>query len=113
MRPELERVINGFSVRRLELIPEVRLERLGGAVAALWPALPELDFVNRIYGLEDVRELGPLEALYAAEGVRPWVELPEGQEPAGWERLCPGLDPGGTGGRASRPGRARAGARGG
>ena len=53
MRPELERVINEFAVRRLELIPEVRLERLGAAVAALWPALPELDFVNRIYGLED------------------------------------------------------------
>ncbi len=89
MRPELERVINEFSVRRLELMPDVRLERLGGAVAALWPALPELDFVNRIYGLEDVRELGPLEALYAAVGVRPWVELPEGQRPMGWERLAP------------------------
>ena len=113
MRPELERVINGFSVRRLELIPEVRLERLGGAVAALWPALPELDFVNRIYGLEDVRELGPLEALYAAEGVRPWVELPEGQEACRLGASLPGLDPGGTGGRASCPGRARAGARGG
>ena len=89
MRSELERVLNGFSVRRLELIPEVRLERIGTAVAALWPALPELDFVNRIYGLEDAAELGPFEALYAAEGVRPWVELPDGQEPAGWERLVP------------------------
>ncbi len=89
MRPELERVLNGFSVRRLELIPEVRLERVGIAVAALWPAAPELDFVNRIYGLEDAAELGPLEALYAAEGVRPWVELPDDQEPVGWKRLCP------------------------
>ncbi len=89
MRPELERVINGFSVQRLELIPEVRLERVGAAVAALWPALPELDFVNRIYGLEDPGELGPLEELYAAEGLRPWVELPESREPVGWERLEP------------------------
>ncbi len=89
MRPELERVSNGFAVRRLELMPEVRLERVGAVVAALCPSLPELDFVNRIYGLEDAAALGPLEELYAAEGLRPWVELPEGQEPAGWERLEP------------------------
>jgi hypothetical protein len=89
VRPELERVINRFSLRRLELIPEVRLERVGGAVAALCPALPELDFVNRIYGVEDTDELGPFEELYAAEGLCAWVELPEGQEPAGWERLGP------------------------
>jgi hypothetical protein len=89
VRPELERALNGFSVRRLELIPEVRLERLGGAVAALCPALPELDFVNRIYGLDDASELARFEALYADTGVRPWVELPDGQEPAGWERLDP------------------------
>ena len=68
VRPELERALNGFVVRRLELIPEVRLERIGAAVAALWPALPELDFVNRIYGLEDAAELAPFEALYAAAG---------------------------------------------
>ncbi|MGZ4282201.1 MAG: GNAT family N-acetyltransferase, partial [Gaiellaceae bacterium] len=61
----------------------------GAVVAALCPALPELDFVNRIYGVEDVSELGPLEELYAAEGLRPWVELPEGVEPDGWERLEP------------------------
>jgi GNAT superfamily N-acetyltransferase len=89
VRPELERALNGFSVRRLELIPEVRLKRLGGAVAALCPTLPELDFVNRIYGLEDASELGPFEALYAAAGVRPWIELPDAREPAGWERLDP------------------------
>ena len=57
MRADLERVINGFAVRRLELIPGVRLERVGAAVAALQPALPELDFVNRIYGLEDAAGL--------------------------------------------------------
>jgi GNAT superfamily N-acetyltransferase len=89
VRPELERVLNGFSVRRVELIPDVRVERMGTAVAAVWPALPELDFVNRIYGLDDARELGPLEAFYAAEGVRPSVELPDDQEPVGWERLTP------------------------
>ncbi len=89
MKPELERVLNGFAVRRLELIPEVRLERADSAVAALWPELPELDFVNRIYGVEDAAELAPLEAIYASEGLRPWVELPDGQEPAGWDRLEP------------------------
>ena len=89
MRADLERVLNGFAVRRLELIPGVRLERGGTAVAALCPALPELDFVNRIYGLEDLRALEPLEKLYAAESLRPWVELPEGLEPRGWERLEP------------------------
>ncbi|HVN62127.1 MAG TPA: GNAT family N-acetyltransferase [Gaiellaceae bacterium] len=89
MRAELERVLNGFAVRRLELVPGVRLERAGNAVAALCPALPELDFVNRIYGVEDPTELGPLEELYAVEGLRPWVELPEGLEPDGWERLEP------------------------
>jgi hypothetical protein len=89
MKPELERVANGFALRRLELVPGVRLERVGAATAALCPELPELDFVNRICGLEDARELGPLEELYAAAGVRPWVELPEGQEPPGWERLEP------------------------
>jgi len=89
VRAELERPLNGFAVRRLELIPGVRLERLDGVVAALCPALPELDFVNRIYGVEGVAELGPLEALYAAEGLRPWVELPEGREPDGWQRVEP------------------------
>jgi hypothetical protein len=89
VRAELERVLDGFAVRRLELIPDVRLERVGRAVAALCPARPELDFVNGIHGVEDVEELRPLEALYAAEGLRPWVELPEGLEPAGWERLEP------------------------
>lgn len=89
MRAELERAINGFAVRRLELIPGVRLERAGAAVAALCPALSELDFVNRIYGVEGVGELGPLEALYAEPALRPWVELPEGVEPAGWEPLEP------------------------
>jgi len=89
VRAELERALDGFAVRRLELIPDVRLERVGGAVAALCPARPDLDFVNRIHGVEDVEELGPLEALYAAEGLRPWVELPEGPAPAGWERLDP------------------------
>lgn len=89
MRAELERVLNGFAVRRLELTPGVRLERAGGAVAALCPTRPELDFVNRIHGVVDVEELGPLEALYAAEGLRPWVELPEDLEPAGWDRLGP------------------------
>ncbi len=89
MRPELERALNGFSVRRLELIHEVRLERVGGAVAALWADRPELDFVNRIYGLDDPAALGQFDALYAAAGVRPWVELPEDEEPAGWERVGP------------------------
>jgi len=87
MRPDLERVLDGFAVRRLELIPDVRLERVGGAVAALCPARPELDFVNRIHGIADAAALRPFEELYAAAGLRPWVELPDGVEPAGWERL--------------------------
>lgn len=89
MRPDLERAANAFAVRRLELIPGVRLERIGDAVAALCPARPELDFVNRIHGLDDASALGPFEELYAAEGLRPWVELPEGEEPSGWKRLEP------------------------
>ncbi len=89
MRPELERVANAFAVRRLELIPDVRLERLGEAVAALCPSLPELDFVNRIYGVASAAGLEPFEALYAEAGLRPWVELQEGDEPEGWERLEP------------------------
>ena len=89
MRPELEHTANTFAVRRLELIADVRLERIGSAVAALRPGSPELDFVNRIYGVESAAELGPFEALYAEAGLRPWVELPEGEEPAGWERLEP------------------------
>ncbi len=89
MRPELERIANAFAVRRLELIPGVRLERRGAAVAALWPARPELDFVNRIYGVASAAGVEPFEALYAEAGLRPWVELPEGEEPAGWERLEP------------------------
>ena len=89
MRPELERVADDFAIRRLELIPEVRLERVGRAVAALCPARPELDFVNRIHGLDDPAGLGPIEELYAKEGLRPWIELAEGLEPEGWDRLEP------------------------
>jgi len=87
VRADLERVLNGFAVRRLELVPDVRLERVEGTVAALCPARPELDFVNRVYGAEDAAALGLFEELYAAAGLRPWVELPEGVEPPGWERL--------------------------
>ncbi len=89
MRPELERAASSFAVRRLELIPEVRLVRSGEAVAALCPARPELDFVNRIHGVERAEDVVPFEALYAEAGLRPWVELPEGEEPQGWERLEP------------------------
>ncbi len=89
MRPELERAANAFAVRRLELIPGVRLQRSGGVVAALCPGSPELDFVNRIYGAAHAAELEQFEVLYAEAGLRPWVELPEGEEPQGWDRLEP------------------------
>jgi hypothetical protein len=56
----------------LERMPHVRLEPVGGAVCALCPSFPELDFVNRIYGKPD--DLEAVLALYRAAGLRPWAE---------------------------------------
>jgi|SRR5215210_5031860 len=54
-----------------------RLERFGGAIAAVDPSRPELDFVNRVYGLwpEDAQSVDEIAALYRRHGVRGWLEL--------------------------------------
>lgn len=75
----LERVANAFMLQWLERMPHVRLESVDGAVCALCPSLPELDFVNRIYGKPD--DLEAAHALYCAVGLRPWLEwVGEGPE---------------------------------
>jgi GNAT superfamily N-acetyltransferase len=79
----LERVANACDIRRLEQMDSVRLERLGAAVAALCPARPELDFVNRIHG--PIEDPEPVLRLYRASGLRPWAETVD--ELPGWERL--------------------------
>jgi GNAT superfamily N-acetyltransferase len=52
----------------------VELVPIGDAVAALSPSEPELDFVNRIYGVPPslAEALDP----YREAGLRPWLELP-------------------------------------
>ena len=47
------------------------------AVAAVDPSRPELDFVNRVYGLwpEDAEPVGEIAAFYRERGVRGWFEL--------------------------------------
>jgi ribosomal protein S18 acetylase RimI-like enzyme len=54
-----------------------RLERVGGAVVAVDSSRPELDFVNRVYGLwpEDADRVDEIAALYQGHGVRGWLEL--------------------------------------
>jgi ribosomal protein S18 acetylase RimI-like enzyme len=54
-----------------------RLERFGEAVGAVDPSRPEVDFVNRVYGLwpEDAERVGEIAAFYGAQGVRAWFEL--------------------------------------
>src|SRR5688572_21346310 len=53
------------------------LERFGEAVAAVDPSRPELDFVNRVYGLwpEDAEQVDQIAAFYRDRGVRGWVEV--------------------------------------
>lgn len=53
------------------------LERFGDAVAAVDPSRPELDFVNRVYGLwpEDSEHVERIAGFYRDRGVRPWLEL--------------------------------------
>src|SRR5215216_58902 len=52
------------------------LERFGAAVAALDASRPELDFVNRVYGLwpEDAERVAEIAARYRERGVRAWFE---------------------------------------
>ena len=67
-------------------IPDVRIERFGGAWAPVNPDEPELDFQNRVIGLspEDAGELDAIFAFYREAGVRPWFELPPAHD---FERL--------------------------
>jgi ribosomal protein S18 acetylase RimI-like enzyme len=53
------------------------LGRFGAAIAAVDPSRPELDFVNRVYGLwpEDVDRVDEIAAFYRRHGVRAWLEL--------------------------------------
>jgi hypothetical protein len=76
----------GFMLDWLRGIPDVRLERFGGAWAPVNPDEPELDFQNRVIGLspEDAGELDAILAFYREAGVRPWFELPPAHD---FERL--------------------------
>jgi ribosomal protein S18 acetylase RimI-like enzyme len=53
------------------------LERFGAVIAAVDPSRPELDFVNRVYGLwpEDTDRVDEIAAFYRRHGVRAWLEL--------------------------------------
>lgn len=72
----LESVGNRFMLEWL-VGTGARLERFGGAVAAIDPSRPELDFVNRVYGLwpEDADRVGEVVAFYRQHDVRAWFEL--------------------------------------
>jgi GNAT superfamily N-acetyltransferase len=77
--PELlERVANAFMLDWLSKKEGVELVPLGQAVAAVSPSEPELDFVNRIYGVPP--SLADAVAPYRRLGLRPWLELPPGAE---------------------------------
>src|SRR5438046_9865285 len=68
----LERVSNAFMLDWLSEKEGVELVPVGNAVAALSPSEPELDFVNRIYGVPpSLREALPP---YGAAALRPWLE---------------------------------------
>jgi GNAT superfamily N-acetyltransferase len=59
-----------------------RLGRFGLVTAAATVSRPELDFLNRIYGLPLAGEADVDDVLsfYRSLGLRPWVELPPGTE---------------------------------
>jgi ribosomal protein S18 acetylase RimI-like enzyme len=85
----LEGVANRFMLEWLEGTG-AELEWFGGAVAAVDPSRPELDFVNRVYGLwpEDAGRARDIAAFYAEHGVRGWLELAPAE---GFERLAAAL----------------------
>jgi GNAT superfamily N-acetyltransferase len=72
----LEQVANGFMLEWLTGTGG-ELEPFGAAVAAMDPSRPELDFVNRVYGLwpEDVEHVPEIAAFYGRHDVRGWLEL--------------------------------------
>ncbi len=85
----LEGVGNRFMLEWLQGTG-AELERFGAAVAAVDPSRPELDFVNRVYGLwpEDAEQVAAIAGFYRERGVRAWFEL----APAGrFERLAASL----------------------
>jgi GNAT superfamily N-acetyltransferase len=80
----LEDAVNAFSIRRLETLAALpgnpaglELEWFGRALAPASPAQPELDFVNRVEGLEpgDADRVEEIVARYRRLGIRPWFEL--------------------------------------
>ncbi len=85
----LEAVANRFMLEWLEGT-SAELERFGEAVAAADPTRPELDFVNRVYGLwpEDAGRAGEIAAFYLDRGVRGWLELAPS---TGFEQLAAAL----------------------
>jgi ribosomal protein S18 acetylase RimI-like enzyme len=85
----LEAVSDGFMLEWLSGTG-AELRRFGAAVAAVDPSRPELDFVNRVYGLwpEDAARVAEIAGVYRERGVRGWFEL----APAGrFERLASAL----------------------
>jgi hypothetical protein len=82
----LEGVANRFMLGWVRALA-VRVERFGAASAVACAERPELDFVNRVYGLwpEDERYVGEIVAFYRAARLRPWFELAPG---GGFERLA-------------------------
>jgi GNAT superfamily N-acetyltransferase len=85
----LEGVGNRFMLEWLQGTG-AELERFGAAVAAVDPSRPELDFVNRVYGLwpEDAEHAGEIAAFYRERGVRCWLELAPSER---FERLAASL----------------------
>ena len=84
----VERAIDAFEVVSLQnrvdgVNPhETRLERFGPVAAAATVSRPELDFLNRIYGLPqaDATDVERVLSFYRSLGLRPWVELAPGTE---------------------------------
>ena len=75
--PELlERVSNTFLLDWLAGKEGVELVAVGDAVAAVSRAEPELDFVNRVYGVPPSLDIAL--APYREAGLRAWIELPPG-----------------------------------
>jgi GNAT superfamily N-acetyltransferase len=72
----LEEIGNRFMLEWLEGTG-AGLKRFGAAVAAVDRSRPELDFVNRVYGLwpEDAGRVAELADFYRGRGVRAWLEL--------------------------------------
>src|SRR5215813_9757386 len=86
----LEWVTGEFMLRWLERVPCVTIERFGAAWGACAPARPELDFHNTVHRLlpDDLEQVPRIAELYAAAGVRPWLEL---MPAPGFERLAAAL----------------------